>query len=110
MRYLSDGSVKYPKRGNPPDCPSGFMPDPLDPFHFYPVIKECPHRQVDLEELPCRCGFRNVMRCSIIGTVVGPPACHKCQTIPGWINQHAKIQERNDGDSATNERADFIHG
>jgi hypothetical protein len=52
-RILPDGTIWFPKRGQAPKCPAGFVWG-SDPYTFIPKIKDCSFRI--LREFPQDCG------------------------------------------------------
>lgn len=44
-REYDDGRLVYPRRGNPPEVPKGYVASAGDPWILEPVFPPCPYRE-----------------------------------------------------------------
>jgi len=79
MRQNADGSVTFPNRGIAPKAPSGYIKDPLDPFVFWPIVKKCKHRTLQIIDLSC-CGggMRKDLYCDFFKKKITLTICRDC--------------------------------
>lgn len=90
-RLQEDGSILYPRRGNPPKAPEGFESDPGDPFILRPVFEPCDNRKIQRVILPCgNVGGRHM--CVLKGVDISPGYCDDC---PDRIDSTPKVIEEN---------------
>lgn len=79
-RLQEDGSLVYPRRGEPPTLPDGFERDPGDPYVIRPVYEDCKHRCIVKFIMPCGLlGGRNW--CTLKGIEATMGVCNFCSEI-----------------------------
>lgn len=91
-RKLSNGTLAYPTRGNPPEAPFGYIQVEGRPFQFTPILEPCIHRESKLPD--CRgCGksIRTVCNYELDDKVIGlitAEVCKGCGSNPGiyWVD------------------------
>lgn len=81
-RLCDDGSLMYPKRGNPPPVIEGYLRDPSDPYTLRPQYPECVYREDHEYKVPCNLsptGFRlEVLKICTRGFRVSYTECTEC--------------------------------
>lgn len=95
-RQRKDGSIDMPQRGTPKVYP-GWVPDPNNPWHHYPVdaVCDCDYRIRFEEKIPC-CGVAVRVRCTAVEPNIPMTytRCAKCQGTEEGIAEIQGILER----------------
>lgn len=75
-RIMDDGTLVYPKKGDPPTVPLGYFPEPGNPYTLFPELPECSFRGKGINRTAC-CGESWFYTC-LHGWRVSPDECKKC--------------------------------
>lgn len=77
-RMLADGTIIFPKRGQPPPGLPGYDRDPGDPYIFYPSVLPCKHRVLSAIKLPCG-KIKSQTKCILKNIIPTLSDCEKCK-------------------------------
>lgn len=87
-RRLSDGTLIFPHRGNPPPDQRGYTRDPGDAFIFYPTLVDCVHRE--RRQSKGGCCSSPYLYCAALGRRIAPATCESCKASPEWVADQKK--------------------
>lgn len=84
MKYtrMDDGSIVFPKRGDPPLEVPNYTRDPKDPYKFTPSFIPCMHRIALTKILPCGKLSYGGWQCAYKGAIVSVTICKECDVEP----------------------------
>ena len=78
-RVLADGTLVFPKRGDPPKPIQGYIKSSTDPYVFKPIVGKCTYRTI--ERLKVCGGFKQTILCSLFKKKVTLIDCYTCKEL-----------------------------
>lgn len=79
-RYLGNGYMAAPRRGEPPPPPEGYEPIAGDPFVFAPIMRKCEFRERKIiQGSGCCQGLTEKFYCHKNNTYVSRYFCVGCK-------------------------------
>lgn len=78
FRKLSNGHLIVPRRGQPPPAPEGYLQDPGDMYHYFPIEYTCNYRKtITINVRNCGCKAQRTV-CLLDKEYVHPDKCKEC--------------------------------